>query len=58
MTGERRSPTFTLGAITGSHSEGESYLAELACSPVVALAVFGMGMMVFKQQERSFADVI
>jgi len=25
---------------------------------VVAIAVFWMGMMVFKQQERSFADVI
>ena len=33
-------------------------LAALAYSLVVALAVFWMGMMVFKQQERSFADVI
>ncbi len=33
-------------------------LAALAYSLVVAIAVFWMGMMVFKQQERSFADVI
>ena len=33
-------------------------LAALAYSLVVALAVFWMGIMVFKQQERSFADVI
>jgi hypothetical protein len=33
-------------------------LAALAYSLVVALAVFWMGLMVFKQQERSFADVI
>jgi len=33
-------------------------LAALAYSLVVAIAVFWLGMMVFKQQERSFADVI
>ena len=33
-------------------------LAALAYSLVVAIAVFWMGMVVFKQQERSFADVI
>src|SRR5271157_1149277 len=33
-------------------------LAAVAYSLVVALAVFWTGMMVFKQQERSFADVI
>ena len=33
-------------------------LAALAYSLVVALVVFWLGMMVFKQQERSFADVI
>ncbi len=33
-------------------------LAALAYALVVAVAVFWMGMLVFKQQERSFADVI
>jgi lipopolysaccharide transport system permease protein len=33
-------------------------LSALAYSLVTAIAVFWMGMMVFKQQERSFADVI
>jgi lipopolysaccharide transport system permease protein len=33
-------------------------LAALVYALVVAVAVFWMGMMVFKQQERSFADVI
>src|SRR5208337_4533682 len=33
-------------------------LAALAYALVVAIAVFWMGMIVFKQQERSFADVI
>ena len=37
---------------------GAPPLAALAYSLVVAIAVFWMGMMVFKQQERSFADVI
>ncbi len=38
--------------------EGAPPLVALAYSLVVALAAFWMGMMVFKQQERSFADVI
>jgi len=37
---------------------GAPPLAALAYSLVVAIAVFWLGMMVFKQQERSFADVI
>ncbi len=37
---------------------GAPPLAALAYSLVVAFGVFWLGMMVFKQQERSFADVI
>jgi len=38
--------------------QGAPPLSALAYSLVFALVVFWLGMMVFKQQERSFADVI
>jgi len=38
--------------------EGDLSLPALAYSIAVAAAVFWMGVMVFKKQERSFADVI
>ncbi len=37
---------------------GEPPLAALGFAVVVAIAVFWLGLKVFKQEERSFADVI